>query len=154
MFETRKIKKTTTWALKERLLLARMSGRIRIIEAPVVPIMLAIMVPSARIVVLTGAEPLSLPSIETPPAAVNSAKRQIFERHAMHEPRVRRRQPFDGDKASEREDRPKPSGLGVMDMPPFLDRERAKRDRQQYPGEGQGERPGSRAPSRPSPAMA
>jgi hypothetical protein len=55
-------------------------------------------------------------------------ERQICERHAMHEARRRRREPFDGGKASERQNRPKTRGLLIMDMPPFLDGERSKRD--------------------------
>ena len=50
------------------------SGRIKMSEGTIGPITLAIRVPSARIVALTGGEPLSLPLIEMPPAAVNSAK--------------------------------------------------------------------------------
>ena len=45
---TRMMKNTTTWALCSRLALARSSGRIRIMAAPVVPTMLAISVPKAE----------------------------------------------------------------------------------------------------------
>jgi len=55
-------------------------------------------------------------------------ERQISERHAVHETGRCSRQPFYGDKASKRQDRPKQSRLLVMDMPPFLDGERSERD--------------------------
>jgi hypothetical protein len=45
-----------------------MSGRIRIIAAPVVPTMLAISVPNARIVVLVSGVPRSSPVTRMPPA--------------------------------------------------------------------------------------
>ena len=65
---TRKMKNTTTWTLWKRAALARSSGRIRIIAAPVVPITLAISVPNARMTVLTSGVPRSAPVTRTPPA--------------------------------------------------------------------------------------
>jgi hypothetical protein len=65
---TRKMKKTTTWTLWSRAALARRSGRIRIIAAPVVPTTLAIKVPNASIAVLTSGVPRSSPVTKMPPA--------------------------------------------------------------------------------------
>ena len=51
------MKNTTVWVLWRRPALARSSGRISSIDAPVVPIHDASSVPIARIVVLTPGEP-------------------------------------------------------------------------------------------------
>ena len=65
---TRKMKNTMTWTLCSRAALARMSGRIRIIAAPVVPTTLAMSVPNARIAPLTSGVPRRLPVTRMPPA--------------------------------------------------------------------------------------
>ena len=67
------MKKTTTWTLCLRSSLARMTGRIMIIAAPVVPMTLAIKAPMASSTVLVIGEPCRLPLITMPPATVNSA---------------------------------------------------------------------------------
>ena len=68
IFPTRKMKKMTTCALLSRAALALMSGRIRIMAAPVVPTTLAIAVPKTRIAVLTSGVPRRLPVTRIPPA--------------------------------------------------------------------------------------
>ncbi len=67
---TRMMKKTNTWVLCCREMLARISGRIRIIAAPVVPTMLAITEPSARMAALFQGVPRILPLTKIPPATV------------------------------------------------------------------------------------
>ena len=62
------MKKTTTWTLCSRAALARMSGRIRIMAAPVVPTTLAITVPKASIAVLMSGVPRNSPVTKIPPA--------------------------------------------------------------------------------------
>ena len=62
------MKNTTTWALLSRAALARMSGRMRIMAAPVVPTTLAIKVPKASIAALTSGVPRSAPVTKMPPA--------------------------------------------------------------------------------------
>ncbi len=79
MFDTRKMKKTTTWTLWRRLSLARSTGRIMMIEAPVVPTKLAISVPIASSAVLVAGVPCRLPMIRMPPAMVNSAKSRMMK---------------------------------------------------------------------------
>ena len=61
MLLTMKMKKITTWALWRRLSLARISGRISSIDAPVVPMKLASSAPTARMPVLSTGEPCRLP---------------------------------------------------------------------------------------------
>ncbi len=58
-FETMKMKKTTMWTLRCRLSLARSSGRISSIDAPVVPMKLASSAPMPRNAVLTSGVPAS-----------------------------------------------------------------------------------------------
>ena len=65
---TRKMKNTTTWTLWSRAALARNSGRIRIMAAPVVPTTLAIKVPKASSAALTSGVPRSAPVTRMPPA--------------------------------------------------------------------------------------
>ena len=72
-FDTMKMKNTTTCAWWRRLSLARISGRISSIEAPVVPMRLASTAPIARIAVLSPGAPCRLPRMWMPPATVNSA---------------------------------------------------------------------------------
>jgi hypothetical protein len=62
------MKNTTTWALSSRAALARSSGRMRIMAAPVVPTTLAIKVPKASIAALTRGVPRSSPLTKMPPA--------------------------------------------------------------------------------------
>ena len=147
MFETRKIKKTTTWVLKPRTLLARMSGRIRIIEAPVVPMRLAIAAPSARMAGVDERRASKLPFHgNTSRGGVereqHENERQIFGRDAVHHAGRRRPEPKRCDKTDNRQRCPKSRRLLIMDMPPFLDDERSERNRQQHARKGQGERPG------------
>ena len=73
MLATRKMKKTTECTRYLRWALARSSGRISSMAAPVVPIQLARMVPTARMPVLTTGVPTSEPFRRTPPATVNRA---------------------------------------------------------------------------------
>ena len=61
MFATRKMKKITVWALCRRSRLARSSGRISSIAAPVVPTHEASTVPVTMIAALTPGEPRSDP---------------------------------------------------------------------------------------------
>ena len=70
MFETMKMKKTITCTRRLRLSLARISGRISSIEAPVVPITLASSAPIARIAVLSPGAPCRLPRMWMPPDTV------------------------------------------------------------------------------------
>ena len=73
IFDTRKMKKTKTWILCFRSSLARITGRISSIEAPVVPIQPASTVPMASKVVFIDGEPCMLPLMWIPPVTVNSA---------------------------------------------------------------------------------
>ena len=63
IFETRKMKKTKTWILCFRSSLARITGRISSIEAPVVPMTLANTAPTPKMVVLSPGLPRKLPRI-------------------------------------------------------------------------------------------
>ena len=67
---TRIMKKMKTCVLCFRALLARISGLIRIMAAPVVPTMLAIPVPSASIAVFVHGVPRMVPVTRMPPATV------------------------------------------------------------------------------------
>ncbi|MCY1235244.1 hypothetical protein D9M72_478520 [compost metagenome] len=69
-FATRKMKNTTTCATCRRLSLARSSGRISSMAAPVVPMKLASTVPSARMPVLSPGVPCRLPRTQMPPATI------------------------------------------------------------------------------------
>ena len=73
MLDTRKMKKTMTWAWWRRLSLARMSGRMSSMEAPVVPMKLAMDVPSASNPVLRMGRPRNVPLMWMPPAQVKRA---------------------------------------------------------------------------------
>ena len=55
------MKKTTTWATLLRRALARNSGRISSIDAPVVPIKLPRQAPNPRNMVLSSGEPCKAP---------------------------------------------------------------------------------------------
>jgi len=68
------MKKTNTWTLCRRSALARIIGRIRIIDAPVVPRKLALTAPKASSAVLVFGVPIRLPTIRMPPATTNSEK--------------------------------------------------------------------------------
>src|SRR6266567_1979215 len=87
----RKIKNTTTWTLCSRAELARRSGRIRIMVAPVVPTRLAMRVPSARIAALTNGVPRRLPVTEMPPPELREQERPGRDRHEKAEERQRPR---------------------------------------------------------------
>ena len=56
-----KMKKTTTWALRLRAALARSSGRMSSIEAPVVPMKLASTAPMAEQAGVEPGVPASVP---------------------------------------------------------------------------------------------
>ncbi|MCY1381287.1 hypothetical protein D9M69_691770 [compost metagenome] len=73
------MKKTTTWTLKRRSSFARSTGRIMMIEAPVVPTKLASPVPMASSTVLVAGVPCRLPEIRMPPAMVKSAKSRMMK---------------------------------------------------------------------------
>ena len=147
MFETRKMKNTTTWALKRRPLIGankrpdqdhRGAGR---------PNEAGDHGAEAEDRRVDGGEPLSVPLITMPPAAVNSASSMRMKGRyssAMLWTRAAAAdiEALDGDKAGQSEKGPERGGLLVMDMPPFLDEERPERDRQQHADEGQAERPG------------
>ena len=78
MLETRKMKKTMTWALWRRLSLARMIGRIMIIDAPVVPTTEAISAPIRSRPELTIGVPRRLPETRMPPEMVNRANSRMM----------------------------------------------------------------------------
>ena len=65
---TRKMKNTTTWTLCSRAALARNSGRIKIMAAPVVPTTLAMSVPKRSVSALTSGVPRKVPETTMPPA--------------------------------------------------------------------------------------
>ena len=71
MLATRKMKKTTMWALCARQMLARRTGRMSSIAAPVVPIQLARNVPIASMITLLRVEPLMVPATWMPPVTTN-----------------------------------------------------------------------------------
>jgi hypothetical protein len=64
------MKNTTTWPLCLRSAFARISGRMRIIAAPVVPRTLAINVPKPSITVFVTAVARTLPATTIPPETV------------------------------------------------------------------------------------
>ena len=68
------MKNTTTWALCRRSSLARSTGRIITIDAPVVPMKLASAVPMASSAVFAAGAPWMLPRMTMPPATVKSAR--------------------------------------------------------------------------------
>ena len=72
------MKKTTTWALNGRLSLARITGRIMIIEAPVVPTTEASAAPMTSSSALVSGLPWMLPATSMPPAMVNSANSRMM----------------------------------------------------------------------------
>ena len=67
---TSRMKKITECARCRRPSLAAISGRIKSIEAPVVPMTLAIAVPSARIPTLSHGVPENAPRTRMPPEIV------------------------------------------------------------------------------------
>ena len=75
---TRKIKKTIVCTLYCRFALARMSGLINNMAAPVVPIQLAKNVPTNMITKLVTGLPTSVPVNRTPPEIVNNANKRIM----------------------------------------------------------------------------
>ena len=86
----------TTWALCGRVALARISGRIRIIAAPVVPTMLAMRVPNARIAGIDQRRAADVAGDQD--AAGDGVEREqqhdeaeIFGEHRVHEGRERGR---------------------------------------------------------------
>jgi len=79
MLATRKMNKRTMWARRRRQALARMSGRIKSMAAPVVPVRLASPVPSAKNPTLKVGLPLKLPRTRIPPVTVYSAQRRMMK---------------------------------------------------------------------------
>ena len=75
---TRKIKKTIRWTLLCRYALARIKGRMRSIEAPVVPTHEAIAVPISNKSVLTIGVPRNVPRTRIPPATVNNPHNRMM----------------------------------------------------------------------------
>ncbi len=65
-----------------------MSGRISIIDAPVVPNRLADSAPKARIAVLVAGVPTRLPLTLMPPATTNSVNSSIDEGEVIEQQRV------------------------------------------------------------------
>src|SRR4030042_4676005 len=76
---TKKIKKQITCAFFLREALARKTGRIIIIDAPVVPTHDAINVPTAKRTVFVIGFPLKVPLRTIPPAIVNKAQSIIIK---------------------------------------------------------------------------
>ena len=79
MLATRKMKKQKMCAFLTRCLLARRTGRIITIEAPVVPTQEASTVPIRSITVLTAGVPLSDPFRTIPPDMVKSPQRRMMK---------------------------------------------------------------------------
>jgi hypothetical protein len=79
MFATRKMKKQITWALWIRSRLARSTGRIMIMAAPVVPTQEARNVPMRRRIVFTRGVPRREPCTTMPPEMVNSPQRRMMK---------------------------------------------------------------------------
>ena len=79
-----KMKNTTTWAACLRLSLARISGRIISIDAPVVPMKLASTAPIARMPAFSPGLPCKLPRTKMPPAMLNSAVNRMM--NGMYSP--------------------------------------------------------------------
>ncbi len=70
MFDTRKMKNTKVCVLRARNALARSTGRMSSMLAPVVPITLASSVPMASSAVFVAGVPTSVPRSSTPPPVV------------------------------------------------------------------------------------
>ena len=79
MLPTRKMKKTKTWVLCRRSPLARISGRISSMAAPVVPSRLAASVPRPSRARLVAGVPTRLPAMRMPPDTVNSATSRMMK---------------------------------------------------------------------------
>ena len=79
MLLTRKIKKTTRWTLFFRYSFARIRGRMRSIDAPVVPTHEAIAVPISNKSVLTIGVPRNVPRTRIPPATVNNPHNRMMK---------------------------------------------------------------------------
>ena len=109
---TRKMKNTITWTLLSRSAFARMSGRTRIMAAPVVPTTLAIMVPNARIAVFDEGRAAQIAGDQN--AASDHVEReqqhdeaQILRQHRMHEGGECGRAAVEGSEWRERQRRPR-----------------------------------------------
>ena len=79
MLLTKKIKNTTICTLDLRLALARNTGRINTMEAPVVPTHEAMTVPINSITVLTIGFPRIVPRIRMPPDTVNNPHSKMIK---------------------------------------------------------------------------
>jgi len=73
------MKNTKVWVFCLRKALARSTGRISSMEAPVVPITLAITVPKASSAVLVAGVPISAPFNSTPPPVTYSASSRAMK---------------------------------------------------------------------------
>ena len=82
------MKNTTTWALKGRLSLARIIGRIMIIDAPVVPTTEASSAPMQQQPALISGVPWMLPATRMPPAMVNRREQKDDEGEVFEKQRV------------------------------------------------------------------
>src|SRR5512145_1638367 len=79
MLLTRKMKKTTTWALCRRHEIARNNGRTSTIDAPVVPMKDASNVPDAMINVFWRGDPSNVPVSRIPDDTVYSAHNRMIK---------------------------------------------------------------------------
>ncbi len=139
---TRKMKNTTTWTLLKRSALARSSGRIRIIAAPVVPTTLAITVPKARIAVLTSGVPRS--DADHQDAARDHVEREqngdeaeIIAKQRMDQCGKCRVGAVERRHRRQRQCRPDESEFAVVVVPKRFEQQRSKSNRQQDPDERQ-----------------
>ncbi len=78
MFETRKMKKTTVWATCLRSRFVWSSGRMRSIEAPVVPMNDASSAPRPRNAAFVRGVASRSPSMKMPPEITNSPPRSTM----------------------------------------------------------------------------
>ena len=78
MLATRKMKNTMVCTLWARRALARITGRISSMAAPVVPTHDAMRVPISRNTVFSPGVPLKEPRIRMPPATVNRAQSRMM----------------------------------------------------------------------------
>ena len=142
---TSTMKKTMTWALWARPALARISGRIRIIAAPVVPTKLAIeraeredgRVRPRRAAHRAGHQDAAGHGVER---EQEHDEAHVFGEHRVHECRKRGGSSLDERDRDQGEQRPAGGDLAVMAVPEFRKQQRPGRDRKQDAGERQ--RPG------------
>ena len=136
----------TTWALCGRARLARISGRIRIIAAPVVPTRLAIAVPNARTAGIGPGRSLDVAGHQN--SAGHGVERkqehdeaEIFIEHGMDKGHQHGRAAGKPEDRQQRQRGPCSGDLAIMMMPESRKQQRSERDREQQAGEGQRKRP-------------